>query len=173
MCTRLLRQSTTQRSARSSLEEKLAHLYFIIALLAVSWAFARLEIEIEGDRGWASGLPTWKLENRWTRLALGERPLTGYHLWAHVVILLLVHLPYALTLTSVSVVAELRILAFLVLFWILEDFLWFVLNPSYGLRRFTRAGAPWHAGSWWIFMPREYWIFLPVGVWLYAWSWIR
>lgn len=164
--------SLPHRSPSPYLADPLAHLYFVGALVAASFAFARLEIEIEGTRGWASGLPTWKVENRWTRLVLGQRPLTGYHFWAHIVILVLVHLPYALALTPVSRTAELRILAFLVFFWILEDFLWFVLNPAYGLRRFTRVGAPWHAGSWWVFMPREYWIFLPVGVVLYVASWV-
>lgn len=147
------------------------HVVFIAALLLVSAAFARLEIEIEGDSGWASGLPTWRLENRWTRALLGGRPLTGYHTWAHIFVALLLHLPYALSLASPGWAYELRILSFLILFWIVEDFLWFLLNPAFGIRRFTRDGAPWHAGSWWGFMPREYWIFLPLAIVLYVTSW--
>lgn len=146
----------------------MSHVLFAVALLALAGAFAQLEIEIEGQEGWAAALPTWRLENRWTRLFLGSRALTGYHLWVHVFILLVLHLPFALSLIPPSWAAELRIVAFLVLFWILEDFLWFVLNPAYGLGRFTREDARWHAPSWWGFMPREYWIFTPVGVALYV-----
>jgi hypothetical protein len=149
----------------------LSHIVFAVALLTISAAFARVEIEIEGEQGWAAGLPTWRIENRWTRMLLGSRALTGYHVWAHAFVLLILHLPYALSLAPPTWSAELRILAFLVLFWIIEDFLWFVFNPAYGLARFTRSDVPWHARSWWAFMPREYWLFLPMGIALYVASW--
>ena len=47
-----------------------------------------------------------------------------------------------------------------------------VFNPAYGLWRFTREHAWWHAPSWWGIMPREYWVFTPVGIGLYAASWM-
>lgn len=150
----------------------LATTIFLATLLAAAAVFALLEIEIEGGEGWASDLPTWRLENRWTHLFLGSRALTGYHLYAHLFVLLLLHLPYLIGLLPPSWSAELRILSFLVLFWIAEDFLWFVLNPRYGLSRFTRKDAWWHAPSWWGFMPREYWIFTPVGAALYVASYL-
>ena len=34
-------------------------------VLLTSAAFAQLEIQIEGNAGWARGLPTWRVENRW------------------------------------------------------------------------------------------------------------
>lgn len=150
-----------------------AHIFFAITLLASAGVFALLEIQIEGGSGWASGLPTWKLENRWTRFFLGSRALTGYHLYAHLFLLLLVHLPFGLSLIPFSWAVELRILSFLVLFWILEDFLWFVLNSRFGIARFTREHVWWHAPSWWGFMPREYWVFIPVGIALYVSSWMN
>ena len=146
------------------------HVLFFGTLAIAAAAFALLEIQIEGDAGWASSLPTWRRESRWTRLLMGGRPLTGYHLWAHVFMLTAAHFPFGLALAPWSWAAEARVLAFLILFWILEDFLWFVFNPAYGLRGFTRRRAGWHAHAWWGFMPREYWIFLPVGVALYALS---
>lgn len=57
-------------------------------------------------------------------------------------------------------------LSFFILFWILEDWLWFVLNPAYGIRKFRKEHVWWHAKDWWWIMPRDYWIFLPVGIWL-------
>jgi len=34
---------------------------FFSILLITSYAFANLEIEIEGGHGWAENLPTWKI----------------------------------------------------------------------------------------------------------------
>jgi hypothetical protein len=147
------------------------HLVFAGAVLAAAAFFALLEIQIEGGNGWASSLPTWRLENRWTRVFFGRRALTGYHLYVHLFVLVLLHLPYALALTTPSWAVEARIVAFLVLFWVIEDFLWFVFNPAFGLRRFTPEHAWWHAPSWWWIAPREYWIFTPLAVALYLWSW--
>jgi hypothetical protein len=50
------------------------------------------------------------------------------------------------------------------LFWVSEDFLWFVLNPAFGLRRFAKTHAGWHR-HWWLGAPIEYWIFTPLGLW--------
>lgn len=149
----------------------LTHGLFLLVLLAAAASFALLEIQIEGRAGWAADLPTWRLDNRWTRLLMGSRALTGYHLYVHLFILVLVHLPYALRFVDPSLAAEARILAFLILFWILEDFLWFVFNPAFGIGGFKREQVPWHAAAWWGIMPREYWIFTPLGVALYLWSW--
>jgi hypothetical protein len=52
-------------------------------------------------------------------------------------------------------------------FWVAEDFLWFAFNPVFGLRKFRKEHIWWHAGSWWIFMPKLYWILLPAGTILY------
>lgn len=147
------------------------HVLFFGLLLAAATAFALLEVQIEGADGWARALPTWRIRNRWTERFLGGRDVTGYHVWIHAVVLLLVHLPYAVVPGSVGLATELRILAFLVLFWILEDFLWFVVNPRFGLRRFRPQHVPWHAPNWWGPMPRDYWIFTPIGAVLYLVSW--
>lgn len=147
----------------------MAHIAFVLFLLATSAAFALLEIQIEGDAGWAASLPTWRYERPWTRALFGARAITGYHLWVHVVVLLLLHLPFAIGVPFAWAV-EARIVAFWLLFWVLEDFLWFVFNPKWGLRSFRRERIWWHAPNWWLFMPRDYWIFVPLGVVLYVWS---
>ena len=139
---------------------------FWVFLLATSWLFALVEIHIEGTDGWAAKLPTWRVQNRWTRLVYGSKPLTGYHLYVQLFVLVMSHAP--LLLGAPSWRMEARVLAFFILFWIVEDFLWFVLNPAFGLRRFRKEHIWWHAPSWWWIMPRDYWIFLPIGVVLYA-----
>ena len=148
----------------------LEHTLFALTLLLSSVLFALVEIQIEGPDGWASRLPTWRLESAWTRRFLGARIVTGYHLYVHLFLLVAAHLPYGLGLLRPSPSAEARILAFLILFWILQDFLWFVLNPSFGIRRFGPRHAWWHAPNWWWIMPRDYWIFTPLGLPLYLLS---
>ncbi len=150
----------------------LAHVWFFGGLLAASVLFALTEIQIEGPEGWAAHLPTWRVENRWTRLFYSGKALTGYHLYVQLFVLVIVHLPFVLGFAGPSWRGEARILSFMVLFWIFEDFLWFVLNPAFGLRRFRREHIPWHAPTWWGFMPRDYWVFTPVGAGLYVWSWM-
>lgn len=147
------------------------HLLFAGGLAAAAGLFALLEIQIEGREGWAAGLPTWRIRNAWTGRLLGAREVTGYHVYFQLFVLVMAHLPYLVAAVPPSLALELRILAFLVLFWVLEDFLWFVFNPAYGLRRFRREEIWWHAATWWGFMPRDYWIFTPIGLALYAWSW--
>jgi hypothetical protein len=143
------------------------HLLFTVAVLLVSILFALVEIQIEGPHGWASRLPTWRIENRWTRWLCGSRPLTGYHLYVWLFVLAVAHLPFLLALCPWSWPAQLRIAAFLILFWIVEDFLWFALNPAFGLRRFRRRDVWWHARAWWWIMPREYWLGIPAALAIY------
>jgi hypothetical protein len=146
------------------------HAIFLSTVLAAALAAALLEVQIEGKAGWASSLPTWRRAYPRLRAILGNRAITGYHVYMHALVLVLAHLPYGLGLATPSWSTEARILAFVVLFWVVEDFLWFVVNPAYGLAGFRRDRAWWHADSWWGFMPRDYWIFLPVGAALYALS---
>jgi hypothetical protein len=44
------------------------------------------------------------------------------------------------------------------LFWIAEDFLWFALNPAYGVARFNAAAIPWHK-HWLWGAPVDYWVY--------------
>ena len=148
----------------------MVHFNFLLFLLATSTAFAFLEIQIEGEDGWARSLPTWRYESRWTRALFGARAVTGYHLWVHAFVLLMLHLPYGLGVAAFSWQLEARLAAFWLLFWVLEDFLWFVFNPGWGLRGFRPERIWWHAPNWWGFMPRDYWLALPLAAVLYAMS---
>jgi hypothetical protein len=142
------------------------HAVFIGFLSLAAWLFALLEIQIEGPHGWAQNLPTWRIDNQWTR-AFYKKPLTGYHLYAQGFILLMAHIPFGLNLVPWKLSSELRILAFIVLFWLLEDFLWFICNRDYGLKGFTAEQISWHRDVWWWIAPREYWLGLPLGAALY------
>jgi hypothetical protein len=145
------------------------HVWFVFEVLLCATLFALVETQVEGSNGWASALPTWRIENRWTKALMGTRPLTGYHLYLQLFLLAIVHAPVALGLAELHLRSELRIVAFVIFFWVAEDFLYFVVNPAFGLARFRPRFIWWHR-DWWGFMPKEYWVFLTVGLALYAYS---
>jgi hypothetical protein len=147
------------------------HVWFTVYLFVTAFVMAKLEVQIEGPAGWADNLPTWRVENRVTRRILGGRAMTGYHVYFQLLIFALLHAPFALGIAALTLATELRVLAVLILFWLLEDWLWFVVNPAYGLRHFKPDRVRWHRESWWWVMPREYWIAAPVGIALYVLSW--
>ncbi|VVB65020.1 Uncharacterised protein [uncultured archaeon] len=142
-------------------------LIFWAYLVLVSATLALLEIQIEGANGWAKCLPTWRMENKLTRMIMGGKPLTGYHVFLIAFVVLLAHIPYFLGLAIPSVPIELRLISFIILLFIIEDFLWFVLNPAYGIKKFKPKYIWWHASSWWWIMPRDYYVFGLIGVFLY------
>lgn len=129
---------------------------FLTFVIVAGFLFAKLEIAIEGAHGWAEKLPTWHLpKTHWaSRVFFGGRPATGYHVWANLFILFLAHIPYLFVPVTVS--TEFGILAALILMMTVEDFLWFVLNPAFGVKNFRKEKIWWHADAWWGIMPRGY-----------------
>jgi hypothetical protein len=131
---------------------------FLAFTLAASVLFAKLEIEIEGRHGWAEKLPTWRVEKHvlldWF---FGGRPLTGYHVWAFLFVFLIFHMPFFWQPGSWSPRLELHAIGAYTLFWIVEDALWFILNPHYGWKKFTRENVWWHK-RWALGVPVDYWV---------------
>ncbi len=140
-------------------------LQLIVLVLAVgilAYFFAQVEIHVEGDAGWAANLPTWRVETHWLLdLFWGGRPMTGYHAWVFPFIALFFHFPLAF-MGQWSMQLEARVLASIILFWILEDFLWFLTNPAFGWKRFAKPHISWHK-NWVAGAPVEYWLFSVVG----------
>lgn len=139
--------------------EALPQLAGLIGGTAVlAFLFAEVEIQIEGSDGWAANLPTWRIEKHWLLdICFGGRPLTGYHAWCLPFILLVLHFPVVAAWTW-SWALEWRIIAAFMLFWIIEDFLWFILNPGWGWRRFKPSEVRWHK-HWFLGLPTDYWTF--------------
>ncbi len=71
-----------------------------------------------------------------------------------------------------SVRLEARTLACLALFWIVEDALWFVLNPAFGWAKLNPEHVPWHR-HWLLGLPTDYWTFTAAGLALFAGSFLR
>ncbi len=154
----------------SSLQVFLKRALLLAWVLVLAFFFAQVEIQIEGAAGWAANLPTWRIEHHWLLdLFWGGRPMTGYHAWVFPFVALSFHFPLAL-FGQWSWRLEARILGCIMLFWIAEDFLWFVCNPAYGLARFNPAEVPWHK-HWLLAAPTDYWAFLFVAALLFGFSW--
>jgi len=131
---------------------------FIGYISLLAFFFANVEVQIEGGAGWAESLPTWRIDQHWLLdIFWGGRPMTGYHAWVFSFMFLALHFPFFAGLKW-TWRNQLRIIAGLQLFWIIEDFIWFVINPAFGLAKFNAENIPWHI-EWIWFMPTDYWTF--------------
>ncbi len=129
----------------------------LAAIALLGFFFAQVEIQIEGAAGWAANLPTWRIEQHWLlEIFWGGRPMTGYHAWVFPFIALFFHFPL-IFLQQWTWRLELRVIACIMLFWLVEDFMWFVFNPAFGLALFDPAHIPWHK-RWLWFAPIDYWV---------------
>ena len=138
-------------------------LLLFVFVFVLGFFFAKVEIQIEGSEGWAASLPTWRIEQHWLlTLFWGGRAMTGYHAWVFTFIGLIFHLPVFL-MGQWNWKIEGRIVASVMLFWVIEDFLWFVLNPAFGLARFDPINVTWHR-HWWGGAPVDYWFALGIGL---------
>jgi hypothetical protein len=139
---------------------RIALLIFFCALASLT--LAALEIQIEGKNGWAANLPAFRLKRK-----IGAKPITGYHLFIILFTLIIFHFPLFFTCWSLQ--KEALILGAFIFIWALEDFLWFVLNPHYGLRKFNRGNKDiwWHK-NWFLGLPTFYWYLFPLAAILIA-----
>jgi hypothetical protein len=142
----------------------------LAGVVAAAACFAQVEIQIEGAHGWAAQLPTWRVESHpLLDLFWGGRPMTGYHAWVFGFMALVFHLGLALV-GRWSWRLEARVLGSVMLFWIVEDLLWFVFNPAFGWAGLNPVQAPWHK-RWLLGLPQDYWVFTLVAGALLWWSW--
>ena len=130
----------------------------LVWIVVTAFFFSEVELQIEGPAGWAAGLPTWRIEKHWLLdVFWGGRPMTGYHAWVFSFMFLVFHLGMFIN-PAWSLRTEARILASLMLFWIMEDFLWFMVNPAFGIHNFSPDKIPWHK-HWFLHLPVDYWTF--------------
>jgi hypothetical protein len=135
----------------------IGYLAFMVLLAVI---LALWEIQIEGKDGWAAKLPGWRIEKGWVLKFTGGRPLTGYHLFMTAFMLGIIHLP--LFFTPWSWRLECLLIGFYTGMVLIEDFLWFVFNPHYGIKNFRKGKIWWHK-TWWGPVPSLYY-FMLVGV---------
>jgi hypothetical protein len=140
--------------------------WFLVFVLLAAFFWAKMEIEIEGAHGWAAKLPTWRIEKHiLLDIFMGGRPLTGYHAWAFAFVFLVFHLPFFWAGTW-SWRVECHVEAATLVFWVIEDFLWFILNPHYGWSRYRHKEIWWHK-HWMLGLPVDYWVMSALGLFLF------
>lgn len=127
--------------------------YFVFSIITAIF-LSLLEVQIEGKHGWAKKLPTWKFKLDLLESLPGFRgPITGYHIYLFTMILFIVHVPFLFMKWDIR--TEIIILSAYTLVVALEDFLWFVFNPHYGMRKFREKNIPWHE-DWVGVVPLQY-----------------
>jgi hypothetical protein len=138
-----------------------------ILLYVYAFALGAVELEIEGGYGWAERLPTWWLRRgiigRVFDVFMGHRPLTGYHVYAFTIPLLLLHLPFTVGVDW-SLSAELVVLGTYFVFASVWDYHWFILSPAYTVRRFKRGNVWWFEVPWIWRFPLDYYVSIVVSI---------
>lgn len=129
-----------------------------IFLMAI--VLALLEVQIEGKNGWAANLPTWRPKpTTWYaklyKKMMGNKEMTGYHLSMFGFVSLIFHLPFFFGVNW-SFSKELDILAIYMIFIVIWDYLWFVVNPHFTIRDFKGDHTFWHQ-KWFLKLPKDYW----------------
>ncbi len=142
---------------------------FLVFMLLMAFILAKWEIQIEGKDGWAAKAPGWRIEKGWLMKLSGGRPVTGYHFYMTIFMLMMVHLPVFFTAWTWRL--ESLLLGFYVGMVLIEDFLWFLLNPHFGLKKFRKGQIWWHT-TWWGPVPSLYWFLLPLSAVLIWLGWV-
>ena len=112
-----------------------------LALFALCWLLAKVEIEIEGDKGWAKGLPTWRWGPEWWLNLTNGKEVTGYHVWLTLFLIGVFHLPLVYAGFSRELWAKCA--SSYLLLTAAWDLQWFAWNPAWGLKKFRATPVPW------------------------------
>lgn len=130
-----------------------------IYLFVIFTVIALLEIQIEGQHGWARNLPCWRprpdsFVAKVYAGIMGGKELTGYHIFMFSLPLSILHLPFVAGIKW-TLAKELQVVSVYFLFSVIWDFLWFVWNPYYGVERFKPQFVSWHK-KWLGPVPQDY-----------------
>lgn len=125
---------------------------------------AEVEIQIEGPAGWAANLPTWRTTNPSITWIFGGKPVTGYHVFMNLLLIAFYHFP--LLFCRPTLRREAQILWTWAIVAVVWDFLWFALNPSYGMSHYS-AKHIWWFKTWALGVPVDY--FIGIGMSLVFW----
>lgn len=133
-------------------------LFIWMSILALLHALQ--EVQIEGRSGWARHLPTFQI-NVFFYKFLGGKPLTGYHLYMLLMFITIFHGVFLFQEWSIKL--EMTIFGYFSWYFVIEDFLFFVVNPHYSLRHFKKDHIEWHK-RWFWGLPYTYWWGMIIGI---------
>lgn len=121
---------------------------YAVYLSVIAITLAILEVQIEGEYGWAEKLPCWRpnpssfIAKSYAKV-MGDKELTGYHIAMFISVLIILHFPFFVGV-SWNLTRELEVFSSYFLLAVCWDFLWFVWNPAYGLKKFKPEFIKWH-----------------------------
>ena len=104
-----------------------------IFVFFVSIIYSLIEIEMEGKNGWCTHLPTAKNV---------ISTFTLYHLLMMALIILIFYQLFHKKDIWI-------IIFYITMFFFIEDFLWFVLNPYYTIQKYNGKNIQWHSRWLW------------------------
>ncbi len=134
-------------------------LAIVIYMIIAAFIHALWEVQIEGCKGWAKCLPTFKI-NVFFRKLLGGKPLTGYHLLMLILFQMIFHIPALFINWSFAL--ETVTQGLFIWYFIIEDVAWFIVNPHFTLKRFKKHQIEWHK-RWICGLPLSYWVSGTIG----------
>ena len=105
-------------------------------VLGTIWA--ALEVQVEGKCGWATELPT--------KPFFGTK-FTWYHALMNSMVFMIVFM---------SVKWSWRVPYWISGLFLIEDFMWFIINPYFGMKNYNSENVWWH--SWWYGQPSGNWL---------------
>ena len=130
----------------------------------VSWSF--WEAYIEGKNAWG------KKQVGWKKKILGCYDLTAYHFWLNLMLFFFMTLPLIINGWNTRLFGVL--ISASALGFIIQDILWYVINPFYSLKKFNPKDANWYP---WIKIgkfqiPRTYLMGFIIGIlsWYFLWG---
>jgi hypothetical protein len=146
-------------------------------VFGVIWAFVM--VNAEGNDGWG-GKSGWRLRKDqlpWLRILTFGRPINFLPVFACLTFfgtyLLVPAWSYAHNVPF-STAAWGELIVYFLLFFIIEDYIWFLVNPGFGAGKFSKKFVPWHP-YWILGMPFDYWFavaaILFCGVYAKGWVW--
>ena len=117
-----------------------ADLIILGYILLIFAAIAFWEAYIEGSNGWAAKQVGWRIN---FKVGFLKRPLDAYHFWSWLVMLpMFLMLPFVMFGFNAHLF-WLVVIGFL-LGTVLEDYLWFVVNPAFPYKDFKPGKVWWH-----------------------------
>ena len=132
---------------------------FYLFLIAIILAY--FEVQIEGQNGWASALPTWKTTDPRLTWIFGGRPVTGYHLALNLLLLSFFHWP--ILFNKWTFINEAKVISNFALLAVIWDFLWFVINPYFGLQNYNSENIWWFS-NWFLGFPIDYYFGISMSI---------
>jgi len=130
-------------------------LLFYGSVLILAPCIAFMEIATEGPYGWA--------ENAWNYGQVldktHDKPQTYYHAAMNLVYFVAVNLAFwrgeKWEWSTKILKMEAKVVSWIFMMWVVEDFLWFMMNPTYGLSKFGPEYIWWHK-TWFLGVPNHY-----------------